>query len=329
MFLAAGINESSSRGAVTGCDESRNACDYPHRVDTLLAALTVRAEAVTEFCPATVENASPIGARLGTAAPAYAYELQALTPRAVDASMIADTDHGWFSWRIAGATLHSVTRTDHVKVNGRNQPEQYAIAESGPLAVAFPLAVVIHHAWVVHGKTSGEVKLGWDARGPTSCDPPGFASASMTDPPKAPSAQAMPTPLPSADGAATTAVPTSPPFAITTCATPFAEATVTRPVAPDFSNFELIEDRLGGAAASVVAVAVDEHGKQVDTWILSSSGVREFRSGCFARGTGLRIFRCDFILPPDKRHVLVSGGRLSELLALELAARGLTRYRLA
>ena len=239
-----------------------------------LAALTVRAEAVTEFCPATVENASPIGASLGTAASAYAYELQALTPRAVDASIIADTDHGWFSWSIADVTLHGVTRTNHIKLNGRYQLEEYVIAESAPLAVAFPSAVVLRHAWVVLGKTSGEVKLGWDARGPTSCDPPGFASASIADPPKAPTAQATPTPLPSAAGATSTAVPTNPPFGISTCAKPFAEATVTRPVAPDFSDFGLLQP--GGAALSVVAVAIDEHGKRVDAWLLSSSGLGEF-----------------------------------------------------
>jgi hypothetical protein len=160
-----------------------------------------RALAATEFCPAKVAemttagqssnmessavrprviaNASVPGANIrptgnlgdvnkdNVASTAFAYELQAETPRTiVTASIVADTDHGWYSWNAASVSLEKVSEP----LVGRFMEGTVVYARSTPQTVTFPADVLVRHAWVVRARTSGEAKFGCSSSGNPGAD---------------------------------------------------------------------------------------------------------------------------------------------------------------
>jgi TonB family protein len=283
-----------------------------------LSLCTGRAAASVEFCPAVLGNMSPIGAALGTAATVYSYELTALAPRSVDATLVADTSAGWFGWSVTGVDLKRTTRffrSSGAKLTRYNVTLApvtipYPVAASSPLSVAFPLAVTVRHAWVVRARGSDASAYGKDASAAFPCSVPDFFSADMADPaPVYPGGFATPSPLSSPVAPAPRAAPTLPPFAPPTCKTPFAEATVTHPVQPEAPMAAREE---GAALTAVVEVAVGKDGTLLDDWILGSSGSRAFdlsvlraaRASQYSKPVsycqpvnGLYLFRADFL--PD------------------------------
>lgn len=192
-------------------------------------ASMAKALAIAETCPAQIQRISPIGVGSGDPAASYVYELDAVSPRSVDATIIADTSGGWYSWDVTGVQLVSVTRQTRHN-NG------YKVAVSNPLGVLFPNAIAVHHTWVVHAKSSGEQVMGWDAQGTYQCGLPAFTKESVTEAGIATlSAWSAPIPTPLPLPLTTVkAEPTAPPFPIEDCKTPFAEVSVTKPVAPDY-----------------------------------------------------------------------------------------------
>src|SRR5690348_2569499 len=69
-------------------------------------ACNAPARAFAEFCPAAVIARTP-GSAPSTS---FAYQLEARTPRSVDATMIADTDRGWFGWRVLNVPLSAIEK---------------------------------------------------------------------------------------------------------------------------------------------------------------------------------------------------------------------------
>jgi hypothetical protein len=220
------------------------------------------ARAAVELCPATASVAVPIGAAFGAAATQYTYDLEAPTPRTVDAELIADTDKGWFKWNVTGVELMDDVRfvAEHPSAPDL-QRQLFHVGVSSSLAVTFPTALLVRHAWIVSANAG---------KGVSPCDVPPFGSASDKTPP--PTNSVTPTPAPSSVAAVATA--TDPPFAITTCAVPFADSTVAKPVQPAFAlpSGSMMPD----AAAATIEVALDPSGKLIDAWVYASTGIAVF-----------------------------------------------------
>ncbi|MGA8533053.1 MAG: hypothetical protein WB615_02965 [Candidatus Tumulicola sp.] len=231
-----------------------------------VACACAHAAAATEFCPATLSGLTPIGAK--APASSYAYELIALTPRSLDASLVADTDSGWYAWSISGVALQENQRKRPL-VNGTLR---YVVAASASLAVAFPAPVVIRHAWVAEAKTNGEKTMGWDRRGSSACEVPAFSSASTNDPnPASLPAIPTPSPLPSPAIAAARAAPANLPFPVAQCTTPFTQAKAVE--IAGLGQIADAPDTFAGSIASAAAyVTIDPNGKLTDAWMFSSSG---------------------------------------------------------
>lgn len=223
----------------------------------LMAAATTRALAISEACPAQIQRAGPIGTTVGTTASSYVYELDAISPRSVDATMIADTSGGWYMWNVAGVPLAKVVR--HTSAG------KYDDAASAPLGVQFPSPVLIRHAWVVHAKSSGERLMGWDSQGDYRCRLPAFSPKGVTE--AAGNEPTRPTPPPL--GPPTrfeSAVATVAPFPVTSCAKPFALPNIVKVVRP---SLPLDVER---KVIAVVVVTVDDQGNVVDATMRATTG---------------------------------------------------------
>ncbi|HVR46675.1 MAG TPA: energy transducer TonB [Candidatus Binatia bacterium] len=223
------------------------------------------ANAATEFCPANVthlESTSP-----DREATTYHYQLQALAPRVVDGTFIADTDAGWFTWVQQAVQL---TRTTYMSASW-SLKYWFHVAESPELTVVFPQAVAIRHFWVATARSQGDRFFDWDSRGVVTCEPPDFAKSKhpenvkVTRSPQA--GDETPAPAPPPANAVVGVAPFPPP----SCVQPFISATVTDAVQPDFPAI-LVDQGLSGVAISIIAIALDEHGKLVDAWVWASSG---------------------------------------------------------
>ncbi|MBV8434418.1 MAG: hypothetical protein JO029_09065 [Candidatus Eremiobacteraeota bacterium] len=218
-----------------------------------IAALTTRALAISESCPAQIQRLSPIEATSVKTASSFVYELDAVSPRTIDAEIIADTSGGWFSWSVSGVELAKVARY--------TRWGSYDDAASPPLGIAFPSAVLVRHAWVVSAKSEGDRVMGWDAQGTYQCPLPPFSPSSVTE--------SVGLPLPAAPlsppAAKVNAVATAAPFAPADCAVPFAAVAVTDPTVPPAIP-------LGYRAVALVDVTVDAQGRVVDATMRASSG---------------------------------------------------------
>jgi TonB family protein len=265
---------------------------------TAVALSHATARAATEFCPAELfELRSAPSDTVST----FHYRLSALSPRTVDATLIADTDRGWYAWQQPGVQLVKTT----LAYKARAVRARYARAESGDLSVSFPPGLRVNHAWVTAAQTYGESGFGWDEKGKVTCAPPSLEPARRTTASIAPDPQpGDPTPPPAT--AAVIATPSQPPFEKETCDKPFASARVTDAMRPTYPDVPLPVPY----ASVLVYVAVDENGKLEDHWIFVSSGVRAFDEAALraAGGSryapavsycynvaGLYLFRADFI----------------------------------
>lgn len=273
------------------------------------------AQAVTEFCPAHItEMRAPaatsdvIGGSgdVVTDAPSsnYTYTLEAETPRTlVHATMIADTDDGWYGWRAENVPL--------LKASGQVHVGQSAIAityaSSAALTVVFPKPLVVHHAWVTVARTDGESVMGWDERGDFACEVPDFPDGGAGFAPiTRRQAAATPAPAPAASVPPGTAIVVSQPFPID-CDRPFKRATVTRAVPPQYPP----GGYGGGVYSTRIEVAVGDNDQLVDAWIYAGGGgsspfdlaaLRAARASSFSspisycqRVRGYYLFRADFM----------------------------------
>jgi TonB family protein len=218
---------------------------------------------MTEFCPARVTVFAPsAGDPDLPAASKYTYELTALSLRSVDATIIADTDKGWFGWRVAGVPVGAVSYT-RTPAGGTARTDTRF--ESVDLTAVFPEPVVVRHAWVTSASTTGELILGWNHLGTVPCPyvearPSVAQPAGMTVRRISPATPAV---------TVADAVPAEAPFEPQTCAVPFSNAAVKMTVQPNYP------DSAKGLTAPVrvlVVVAIGVDGKVVDAWIGDGSG---------------------------------------------------------
>ena len=226
----------------------------------LALACSGRALAVAEFCPAQVSDVSPAGPEAAT----FGYRLTAYDDRSVNASIVADTDRGWFGWSVSGIALTGAR-------GNKQLPDTAALSQ--PLAVTFPQALSLRHVWVVRAKTQGETYYGWDAKGWYDCAVPAFNGASMASSNRKADEALGPVPTPSplpGQPVPVLAAPIAAPFPATTCPTPFKPALVTHAVQPEYPAS--LRELNVGYLKSEAEVAVGADGSIVDAWTYLRSG---------------------------------------------------------
>ncbi|HLY01235.1 MAG TPA: hypothetical protein VKR56_01920 [Candidatus Cybelea sp.] len=248
---------------------------------TFLLVCGAQAEARTEFCPAAVFYAPAATADAAGRSAGLVFTLGSETPRTiVFATLVADTDGGWYSWDVANLPLTGTIPR----------------VRSAALVADFPAAVFVRHTWVVHARTSGDV-FGWQALGEVSCGIPAFGAPAYR-PQK---------PLPVDGLQHVKATPIAPLFS-KECAHPFTQATVTHAVQPPFPWFA--QRLIGVSYTSEIEVAVGQNDAILDAWIHKSSGIPALdtsalaaaRASSFAsaisycqRAEGDYLFRSEFL----------------------------------
>ncbi len=249
------------------------------------------ASAQVEYCPASIGEASPVGAACHCGPGAlWGYTLNAIGARTVAGAIEAQTSAGWFIFPFAEAELAEHTIEYHARYVTFSDQEYY----SAPLYVRFPQAVTITRWWVDHASVSGDAGSRWDEQGAVHCQPRAGLGSPTTKPTSRHDAHVL-TPMPDvaatppAGQAIATAAVVSPPPGWTACAKPFTNArAVFReqlqfPAGPRF------------ATEVVVRVAIAATGTLDDAWVVVPSGfpaydreaLRVVRAGRYAGGTAL------------------------------------------
>jgi hypothetical protein len=209
-----------------------------------------RAMAMVDFCAANLTDIHAV-APSDEGAKAYTYRLVAFTPGTVDATILADTDHGWKTWRIESVVLSRAKRAGDAPGSAANVPLD--VAQSSTLAVSLPVTLRVAHVWV--SAANGHL-----------CEPPSFGGGELIDWQLGRSMDAERNVT-----ASSQAADAAPPFEAV-CATPFVAATVVKAVAPDLSDAaRRTIDETGGESIAF-AVAIDTTGKLQDTWPLGAVG---------------------------------------------------------
>jgi hypothetical protein len=246
----------------------------------LLLACRAQAEARTEFCPAAVLYAPAVPADATGKSASLVFALNSESPRTiVSATIVADTDGGWYSWDVANLPLTGAIPR----------------SRSAPLVVDFAKAVFVRHAWILHARVAGDA-FGWQTLGEVSCGVPAFTAPA--DRPRKPG---------SGNGLRHVAATPIAPLFSTECPHPFTQATVTHAVQPPFPRFA---PRLIGASyTSEVEVAVGQTDAILDAWVYKTSGVAALdasalsaaRASSFSsaisycqKAEGYYLFRADF-----------------------------------
>lgn len=215
------------------------------------------ARADVETCGAHLLPMVALSSQPASTSSTYAFVLRADTARSAQGQVVADTSNGWFIWSFPMTPL--TLQPSEMLIRG-----WYAVSgksyETKPLFVSFPAGTVVHRAWVEHAQTSGETVFGLDARGNASCAVTNFGD---DDPYRAPTVAAeVPT-----GSIVAAAQPTDARFTLS-CATPFAKSGFS-----DVPRMEPPQESSGSMkGTAVVAVAIDNTGKVLDTWPISSSG---------------------------------------------------------
>jgi TonB family protein len=231
----------------------------------LFFASVAKSDAMAELCPASLERMTPNVS--GVAAPAFTYELHARSVRTISkATMIADTDHGWFQWsaddiELMAATVMSTTRFGSYAVK---------IGRSAQLDVTFPQPLTVRRAWIERAAASGPTP-GWGDKGEVPCQVPAFPSRDADAAELALEASLQFVPANPPTGAPPSkAVAATVPFATIDCAAPFRNPVVTDASAPEFPDGarELVLNQ----TTTQVEVSLDELGHLIDASVYVSSG---------------------------------------------------------
>ena len=211
------------------------------------------AQAMVESCPARLSALQAAGNTPSSSI--YTYSLGALSQRTLDATMIADTDRGWFSWSVAGVPLVRVERTD----TAGTWPIRYQAWSTDALAVALPAGAAVKHAGVTSARGTHESTFNWDVKGTVACEAPAFDATPSPAPPAAPPPAAV-------VAAAAAAVPAAAPFDPPSCPTPFVAAAIVSGPALNAAALGSFNEGLA-AEAAVIDVAIDGSGAILDAWI--------------------------------------------------------------
>ncbi len=251
-----------------------------------LFVLAGRARAATEFCPADIvtwqavspDNSGPLN-QTGPST-LYALQLSALSARTLDATVVIETDAGWY-----GAALSAVQLTRTLGATEGGAYTAYVERFLSPVVyVRFPSSVHVQRMWVGSATVSSDVAFLWAGKGRFDCDPhssealnPQRMSAVLTH-----DIQTLRSaPLPSAQRAIAIAIAAPDGLG---CAKPFVSARGTHPVAPAYPDIARGE----GFAPYVIvdaAVSIDAAGRVVDAWPISQFAAANGQANAFVAAT--------------------------------------------
>lgn len=224
----------------------------------LFAFPHARAQAMLEFCPATLHVEAVVAHASHDTGPAavYGFNLSALAPRSVSATLAFDTSAGWFTADVPAVTLAEKDRHYTLR-GGRFVHPDYV---SPVMYLRFPRAVTLNHSWVFRS-------------GDATCPPPAAAGNGQNahgnsglqmdaaDEDRLSSA-------PAAD-AKVLPVKATGPLETAACTEPFRYATATAPVVPQYPE---MARSMGAYGTSVVNVAINADGSVGDAWLFASAG---------------------------------------------------------
>jgi len=217
----------------------------------LALVFQARAQALAEFCPATVRLAAD------QTAPAqdFVVHLNALGKRTVSGSIAMQTENGWFSVSVPEVPItgHQMIVTPPLGAATRID------FSSQPLAIHFPTPVTIQRIWMLDAKATGDGPFGWEQRGSVPCDPDGLASPGGHRPARYHYAPAKPEETPAT---LTLGAPVSlgTPLGLD-CARPFAAAKALRVEQPHLPYGVAYDD-----TTATVELAIDARGHAIDAW---------------------------------------------------------------
>jgi len=219
-----------------------------------------RANAATDLCAANLTDIRAV-APSDAGATSYTYRLVAFHAGTVDATILADTDHGWKTWTVRGVVLSKARRAYTVPA-GPSVP--FDVAQSPILGVSMSPAVRIAHVWVA-------------AANGNACEPPSLGNGELVDFQLGRSVEDPGDVASSSESSDSTA-----PFDAT-CATPFVGVTALKAIAPNLTELaKRTIDESGGESISF-AVEVDASGKALDAWLLGAVGnVADFERTTYA-----------------------------------------------
>jgi len=209
-----------------------------------------RAQALVEFCPATVGLAGK------QTAPAqdFVVSLNALGARTVSGSIAVQTENGWFR-----VVVPEVPITGHqVILTSRLETATRVDFYSQPLSIHFATPVTIQRIWMADAKATGDGAFGWEARGSVSCDPDELSSPTDHRPARYHYALAKPeTPITLPLAAP---VPLESPLGLD-CEHPFVGARARRVEEPAMPYGVAFEDN-----TATIELAIDARGRAIDAW---------------------------------------------------------------
>lgn len=231
----------------------------------LLLCLHARAQAEVELCPAGLATA-PVGGQSGPAN-LYGFDLRALGPRTVQATLAFDTNAGWYTADVPATTLAEKDR-HYTSISAEFVRHDFV---SPVMYVRFPAAVTIAHEWVYQATARNDGPFGWASRGAVTCDAPAGAHAHDSgnqalfpklDPKDSDALDATPAPQ-----SIILAATPSKPLGDRSCPDPFDDATATHAAVPTYPV-----GMRGIFASSTIEVAVGPDGLLMDAWVWGPSG---------------------------------------------------------
>jgi hypothetical protein len=226
----------------------------------LCVAAGGRASAGTDFCAANLTDLHAVDTS-DAGASTYTYRLVAFNQAKLEATMIAQTDNGWMTWKLTGVELGAGQRAAHANAadGGGSQGKQpavdvpFAVAQSPELSISFPAILRIEHAWVTNA-------AGRD------CDPPSFGNGDLVEWQLGKRIDPF-----GKVAIASVASKTVAPFDAT-CAQPFVDVNVAKAQSPNLSSQARASIDAGGPEVVFIAVAVSANARVQDAWMIAHAG---------------------------------------------------------
>jgi TonB family protein len=239
---------------------------------SMLALCSVRALAVTEYCPASVSAFHPLDGQ--GSATLFAYALEAGSARSVSTTVMVHTNLGWFEVRSAAAIPLVKYNFDYADKFVEFTRTSY---QSAPLYVRFPQPVSLISYFVSEAQALGDTQFGWDAKGNVTCSAPAGLESRFTP-------DLLPVGVTSRNPRIDLDVQPPPQVAIASpsltsapgpmaCEHPFSEPKTTHIESPEFP---IGEAQNGSGGVAWIELAVNASGALDDAWIFAPSGSRAY-----------------------------------------------------
>lgn len=218
-----------------------------------------QANAVTEFCPASL-SIKAVGANMqDQPATLYGIMLRAFGPRSVTATLAFDTDKGWFAATVSPVTLSE--KQYHYTTGHRTAVRSDWV--SPVMYVKFPSALRVTNSWVSNANAVRCFPSPPSPKGPTVPRPVGLLEY-ILDPQDEDQISVSPTVSSVVISAQNIA-----PLYQATCANPTRFGSVTNHISPEPGDDPAMQ---GLSGASVVEVALRQDGSLADARVYLSSG---------------------------------------------------------